>query len=157
MAVRRVEWDDFMLEQVRGRGIGVMEARAVDVDLCADGVVVYTDRDPVKADVVVGAFGLDEGSAGFFSRAAGYRPPPALTSVLTRYHPGPEGIALFGAYVHAFLPGYRGIEFGAITPKGDHLTINIAGRRVGADTLAYFLQQRGGASGAAVFRAGRAL
>jgi flavin-dependent dehydrogenase len=141
VAVRRVEWDDFMLETARARGIHVVHARAVDVDFNADGVVVYTDRAPLAADVVVGAYGLDEGSEAFFGRATAYRPPPALVSVLTKYHPGPAGMAEIGSWVHAFLPGYGGIEFGAITPKGDHITINIAGARVGADTLQYFLAQ----------------
>jgi flavin-dependent dehydrogenase len=139
VAVRRVEWDDYMLETARARGINVVHARAVDADFNTDGVVVYTDREPLAADVVVGAFGLDEGSESFFSRATAYRRPPALVSVLTKYHPGPAGMAEIGPWIHAFLPGYRGIEFGAITPKGDHITINIAGETVGADTLKYFL------------------
>ena len=33
----------------------------------------------------------------------------------------------FGNRIHAFLPTSPRIEFGAITPKGNHLTINIAG------------------------------
>ncbi len=141
VAVRRVQFDDWMLRTVRERGIDVRQARAVDVDLHADGVVIYTDRDPVEADVVVGAFGLDDGCAAFFRRAVDYRQPPALTSILTKYHPGAEEMAAFGKYVHAFLPGYGGIEFGAITPKGDHIDVNIAGRRVRAASLKYFLAQ----------------
>jgi flavin-dependent dehydrogenase len=138
-AVRRVYFDEWMLETARERGIDVREARAVDIDIHDDGIVLYTDRDPVDADVVVGAFGLDDGCAAFFRRAVSYRQPPALTSVLTKYHPGEQEMAAFGSYIHAFLPGYGGIEFGAITPKGDHLDINIAGRRVRAETLKYFL------------------
>ena len=141
VAVRRVQFDDWMLRTARERGIDVREARAVDIDFHDDGVVLYTDRDPVEADVVVGAFGLDDGCAAFFRRAVGYRQPPALTSILTRYHPGDQEMAAFGNYIHAFLPGYGGIEFGAITPKGDHIDINIAGRRVGAASLKYFLAQ----------------
>jgi flavin-dependent dehydrogenase len=141
VAVRRVQFDGWMVEQARQRGISVQLARAVGVDFNADGVVIYSDREPVKADVVVGAFGLDDGSAAFFGRAVGYRQPPALTSILTKYHPGVEAMGGFGNYVHAFLPNYAGIEFGAITPKGDHITINIAGTRVQADSLQCFLDR----------------
>ena len=74
-----------------------------------------------------------------FTRATGYHPPQALSSVVTKYHPGPEGMATFGPYIHAYLPADPRIEFGAITPKGNHLTINIAGRVVDVNLMQTFL------------------
>jgi flavin-dependent dehydrogenase len=82
---------------------------------------------------------LDDGSATIFSRVAGYRPPEALSSIVTKYHPGEEGMARFGPYIHAFLPRHHRIEFGGITPKGNHLTINIAGRTVDSQLMNEFL------------------
>ncbi|MFQ5420806.1 MAG: NAD(P)/FAD-dependent oxidoreductase, partial [Anaerolineae bacterium] len=92
-------------------------------------------------DVIVGAFGLDEGSAALFSRHTGYRPPRALSSVVTKYHPGDEGTERFGSYIHAFLPENPRIEFGAVTPKGNHLTINIAGKTADTRLMQLFLQR----------------
>jgi flavin-dependent dehydrogenase len=138
-ALRRVRFDAYMLDMARQRGIRIVPARVVAVEFHADRVIIYSEADSVEADVVVGAFGMDEGAAALFSRAVGYHPPKALYSVLTRYHPGPAGLARFGPRVHAFLGRPDGIEFGAITPKGDHLTVNIAGLRVGADTMHRFL------------------
>ena len=111
----------------------------MDLEFHADSVTVYTESAPVEGDVVVGAFGLDAGSAAMFSRVVAYRPPQALSSVVTKYHPGPEGMAAFGPYIHAFLPAHPRIEFGAITPKGNHLTINIAGRSVDVKLMQAFL------------------
>lgn len=140
IALRRVQFDAYLLEQVRQRGIGVHAARVTDLEFHADGVLVYTDNAPLEADVVVGAFGLDEGTATIFHRQTGYRPPRALTSVVTKYHPGPEGMAAFGSHlIHAFLPRHPRIEFGAVTPKGNHLTINIAGEQVNAALMNTFL------------------
>lgn len=140
IALRRVQFDAYLLQQVQARGIQVHNARVVDLEFHADRVVLYTDNAPLEADVVVGAFGLDEGTGALFRRQVGYRPPKALSSVVTKYHPGDEGMAAFGSqYIHAFLPAHPRIEFGAVTPKGNHLTINIAGEEVDATLMARFL------------------
>lgn len=139
IAVRRVQFDDFMMDEVRKNGITVMKARAVDLEMHADKVVVYTENAPVEGEVVVGAFGLDEGSASMFARVTKYRPPKELSSVVMKYHPQPEMMARFGERIHAFLPTHSRIEFGGITPKGNHLTINIAGRTVDSPLMKSFL------------------
>jgi flavin-dependent dehydrogenase len=140
IAVRRVQYDGFMLEAASERGVEVLSARATDLEFHADSVIVYTDSAPLEGDVVVGAFGLDEGSASIFSRHTKYRPPKALNSVVTKYHPGPKTMNLFGSHIHAFLPKHPHVEFGGITPKGNHLTINIAGRFVDAPLMDKFLE-----------------
>ncbi len=141
IALRRVQFDAYMLDAARERGMTVLSARAVDLEFHDDDVVVYTDNVPIAADVVVGAFGLDEGSATMFSRITAYRPPQALSSVVTKYHPGPEVMRDFGTSIHAFLPRNPRIEFGGVTPKGDHLTINIAGRTVDTPLMCSFMEQ----------------
>jgi flavin-dependent dehydrogenase len=140
-ALRRVQFDAYMLDAALQRGITLMPARAVDVEFHAEGVMVYTENAPLEGDVVVGAFGLDAGSAAMLAQVTDYRPPQALSSVVTKYHPGPEGMAAFGAYIHAFLPADPAIEFGAITPKANHLTINIAGQDANARLMESFLAQ----------------
>jgi flavin-dependent dehydrogenase len=139
VAVRRVQYDDYMLDLVKQRGIHVLAARVVDVEFHDDRVVVYTDNKSLEADVVVGAFGLDEGSASIFTRQTGYHIPQTLSAVVTKYHPEAEKMSAFSSYIHAFLPRHSAIEFGGITPKSNHLTINIAGRSVDADLMKAFL------------------
>jgi flavin-dependent dehydrogenase len=130
-----------MLEAARERGARVLPARATGLELHADGAVVYTESAPLEADVLVGAFGLDEGTAAIFGQATGYRSPPALSSVVTKYHPGETGMSQFGSRIHAFLPTTPHIEFAAIAPKGNHLTINIAGVGVSARLMDAYLAQ----------------
>jgi flavin-dependent dehydrogenase len=132
-ALRRVQYDAYMLDAVKQRGITVIPARAYDMEFHDDHVVVYTDNSAFEAQVVVGAFGMDEGSAAMFDRLTLYRPPQALSSIVTKYHPTPEDMDAFGPTIHAFLPANPRIEFGGVTPKGNHLTINIAGSTVDAD------------------------
>ena len=140
IALRRVQFDAYMLDQIQQRQVRLVQARATDLEFHAENVLVYTENSSFEADVVVGAFGLDEGSGAMFSRLAGYRPPLSLSSVVTKYHPGPQGMAAFGTYIHAFLPAHPRIEFGAITPKGNHLTINIAGSSVDVNLMRTFLR-----------------
>jgi flavin-dependent dehydrogenase len=141
IALRRVQYDAFMLETVKKRGITVIPARAMDLEFHDEHVVVYTDNSPLEADVIVGAFGMDDGSTAMFNRLTPYRPPHALSSIVTKYHPSPEDMKTFGTSIHAFLPANSKIEFGGVTPKGNHLTINIAGSDVDADLMIAFLNQ----------------
>jgi flavin-dependent dehydrogenase len=140
-ALRRVQYDAYMLDAVKQRGISVIPARAYDLEFHDDHVVVYTDNSPFEAQVVVGAFGMDDGSSAMFNRLTSYHPPQALSSIVTKYHPKQEAMDAFGPTIHAFLPANPRIEFGGITPKGNHLTINIAGSRVDADLMMSFLAQ----------------
>lgn len=141
IALRRIQFDAYMLEAARQRGAEVLEARATGLEFHSDRVIIYTESTPLDADVVVGAFGMDEGTAALFSHTTGYRPPSAMSSVVTKYHPGEEGMHRFGGRVHAFLPAMPRIEFGAITPKGNHLTINIAGATVDTRLMDQFLSE----------------
>jgi flavin-dependent dehydrogenase len=58
--------------------------------------------------------------------------------VVTKYHPGEENLEKFGDGIHVFLPASQRIEFGAVTPKGNHLTINIAGMTADANLMDTF-------------------
>ncbi len=141
IALRRVQYDEYMLETVKEHGITVIPARAVDMEFHADRVIVYTENSPIEGDVVVGAFGMDDGSAAMFSRMTHYRPPLALSSIVTKYHPSLSDMQAFGPCIHAYLPANPRIEFGGVTTKGNHLSINIAGSTVDAELMKEFLRQ----------------
>jgi flavin-dependent dehydrogenase len=141
-AVRRVLFDQYMLEQVRLAGIEILSARAVDLEFHADKVIIYTENLPLEADVVVGAFGLDEGSASMFSRLTDYRPPRAMNSLVTKFDPQNQAESNLEGYIHAFLLSNPRIEFGAVTPKCSHCTINIAGDWVDTPLMDRFLSHK---------------
>jgi flavin-dependent dehydrogenase len=135
LSLRRVNFDAYMLDAVKQRGIPVWPTRMTDLEFHANGVRVFTDQGSCQADVIVGAFGLDEGSGALLSQQTNYRAPKFFQSIVTKCHPSPEMMEAFGRYIHAFLPPHPRIEFGAITPKRDHLTINIAGSDVDANIM----------------------
>lgn len=138
-AVRRIQFDDFLLEETRRRGITVVSSRVTDLEFHADRVNVYSESGNCEADVVIGAFGSDDGTGVVFERSTRFKRPHFLSSIVTKIHPDASYMDAFGSCIHAFLPSARGIEFGAVTPKGNHLTINIAGEDVDSTTMDDFL------------------
>ncbi len=140
VAVRRVTFDNYMLNMAKKRGIEIVKSRVTDLEFSEDSVMIYSETDNRRVDVVVGAFGLDAGTAGIFAKTTPYRPPRYLDSVVTKIHPGEKIVACFENHIHAFLPRLREIEFGAVTPKKNHLTINVAGAKVTAQSLKKFLE-----------------
>jgi flavin-dependent dehydrogenase len=144
--VSRVRFDDYLLWQARSRGAKLVRSRVTDLEFFWDRVIVYAESESRSVDVVVAAFGLDEGSGQFLLRATGvrgaeaYRAPDCVHSIVTRVPEDEAGLESLGTAIHAFLPSDRAIEFGAVTPKRDHLTINIAGATVTARNMDQFLR-----------------
>jgi len=123
-------FDNYLIHCAKDVGVKVIHARVTNIDVEPSGVMVYSEKDNRRADVVVGAFGLDEGACKVFETATRYQTAPYMSTILTKFYPEKEEMEKFGNCIHAFLPSLRGIEFGAITPKIDHLDINIAGSKV---------------------------
>jgi flavin-dependent dehydrogenase len=140
-ALRRVQLDNLLLEAARQAGAQVVQARAEDLEVNADSVVVYTDAGTFHGDVVIGAFGLDPGMARAFAHATRYRHPDALETLACKLHPaGLDFIPrLLEDRIHVFLPYRHQIEFGAVIPKGNHVTVIIAGRRLHEGDMTFFL------------------
>lgn len=140
-ALRRVELDALLQEHARARGVEVVRARATAVEVDRDGVVVYTEGQSFRGDALVGAFALDEGMARALAHRTRYRPPAALETLACKIHPaGLDFIpGLLDDCIHVFLPRQPRIEFGALIPKGNHITVVIAGARLNARDMETFL------------------
>ncbi|KKM90004.1 hypothetical protein LCGC14_1242990 [marine sediment metagenome] len=129
-AVHRMLFDNYLLHGARDAGVNIIRSRITNIDIDSSGVMVYSEKDNRRADVLVGAFGLDEGACKMFETTTRYRTAQYLSTILTKFYPEKEEMKKFGNCIHAFLPSLKGIEFGAITPKIDHFDINIAGSKV---------------------------
>ncbi len=127
-AVSRADFDALMLEEAVKCGAEVYHGRATGLEFDEDHVMVYGEGKNCLASVLVGAFGLDEGSCKILEQATGYRQPEFLNSIITRLYPDDRILEEIGPTIHAFLMSMKGVEFGAVTPKRDHLSINIAGK-----------------------------
>ncbi len=141
-ALRRVQFDAYLLQKAKEAGATVISSKVTDIEIANDIVTVYSETKHVRADAVVGAFGLEEDTHRIFERETPYRSPKHLLTLLTKFHPKGEHHSLeeTDGYIHAFLPPIKGIEFGAITPKADHYTINIAGAKISSRSMDEFLR-----------------
>jgi len=141
-ALRRITFDAYMMDQALKCGSRLKLAKVSQIEQTKGGFEVITDNGTTYADVVVGAFGTDQMAADIFTQRFGYQRPEYMQTIITKRHPTAEFLRKFGLRIHAFLPPLPAVEFGAITPKYNHLSINIAGRQVNADIMQEFLALR---------------
>ncbi|MDO8689460.1 MAG: NAD(P)/FAD-dependent oxidoreductase [Dehalococcoidia bacterium] len=134
LVVARADLDRFLLRGAQETGASVVGDTVVDIKPGPDHVVVSTQGGAsLPADVVVGAFGLDEKMLSVFeARVPGFRRPPVTKSILTEIPSSIEDVdTRMDNTVHAMLVGVvPGTEFGALTPNLDRVTVNIAGENV---------------------------
>ncbi|MFC2076824.1 NAD(P)/FAD-dependent oxidoreductase [candidate division KSB1 bacterium] len=150
-SVRRRKLDDFLLNQASALGVKVINSRITYLEFVREGKLdearVYSESNTIRADFVVAAFGLDDAMLNVLEEATaadgGYRRPPRyLKSFIGRLDASEEFVSeRLGDTIYAFLPSsLPRVEFGAVTPKASHLTINIAGEKVSSLDLERFLQ-----------------
>ncbi len=128
----RPELDAFLLNAAQATGAQVVRTRVQDADFGAEQVSVQSDAGWCDGDVLVGAFGLEPTLGLALARRVGYAPPPHLEAVVSSIDPGPGATArvLLEDTVHAFLPRLDSLEFGALIPRGDHVSVVVAGSHV---------------------------
>ncbi len=139
-AVDRKLFDAFMLDSAVQAGAVVLHNRATGIEINHEDVMVYSEGENCRAAVVVGAFGLDDGTCRMFESGTPYKQPDFLNTVITQLDPGEEFLGQMDSTIHAFLLSHKGFEFGAVTPKQNHLSINIAGRNVSSKVMLEFLR-----------------
>ena len=147
-AVRRVMFDRFLLSCAEREGVEVYRSRVTGIDFPKGDrkrVFLYTEGGMLKADAVVGAFGLDDGMIDIFEDATGgtySRPGKFIQTYVMKFHSDPSFIEKkLGSIIYAYLfpPGIPNLEFGAITPKGDHIIVNVAGANATVEDMFAFL------------------
>ena len=65
-AVHRMLFDNYLLHCAKDAGVKVIHGRVTNIDIEPGGAMVYSENDNRRADVVVGAFGLDGGACKDF-------------------------------------------------------------------------------------------
>ncbi|MGB3096424.1 MAG: hypothetical protein WBB46_06820 [Candidatus Deferrimicrobiaceae bacterium] len=147
-AVRRVAFDRFLLSCAKMAGAEVSRNRVTWIDFSKgnrEKIFLYTEGGMVKADAVVGAFGLDDGMMDIFENATKgryRRPGKFMHTYVAKIQTDSSFIEKkLGDIIYAYLfpPGIPNVEFGAVTPKGDHIIVNVAGRRAAVEDIFAFL------------------
>ena len=144
-SLRRNEFDAYMIDQTVQSGVEVISGEVVTFDYSKNDnkykFTVYCNSNTYKCKFIIGSFGVGNGISSEFYKTFRYRPPHVLQSIISKIHPLDDLYIdeTFGNNIRSYLPTYKSIEFGAITPKGNHLTANIAGKKISFKDMEVFL------------------
>lgn len=133
-----ISFDDFLLSFVIDEGTEIISSPVWDLKIPNKksypiSIFYGSKNKPLefKADLVVGAFGLNPylmkkiTNFGF-----GYKPPSTLTTYQAELKLGQEEILkYFGNNIHVYLPQSKKIRYATIVPKREYITVSIIGKR----------------------------
>ena len=153
LMVSRSEFDHLLLDRAVAEGAQLLNDRVTGLEFHPDNlehpVRVYSEGASRTADMVVAACGLDDGLLSVLEHVSPpqrryRRPREYMHSIIVKLPCDERYIeSRLHGEIHAFLlSDLLRIEFGAITPKLNHVVVNISGRRVRSTDMEDFLLHR---------------
>jgi flavin-dependent dehydrogenase len=137
-------FDGFLLELALGEGAHWVKARV-------DGAAFEEGRPKVKAgdewrqyDLVVVAIGVNSQAVKLFeSLQVGYKAPKSTKAYICEYLLGAEMLDRYlGSSMHVFLLDLPRLEFAALIPKGQYVTVCLLGDNIDPPLVKTFLNTR---------------
>ena len=135
-------FDDHLLELCISKGANVILDRVVELERKKDGILVKTKSNIKKEyDLVVGAVGLNQEAFRLFHKIC----PAFVHPKTTRTHiceiKMDSGLIneYFGNSMHVFLLNLPNIEFGALIPKANYVTLVLLGKDIDKKIAGKFL------------------
>jgi flavin-dependent dehydrogenase len=101
---------------------------------CSDGTIQ-------NYDLLAVTVGVNTNNINLLKKLnIGYRPPRTTKTLIREYYLGEETVAkFFGNSMHVFLVNIRDIQFAALIPKIDYVTLCMLGKNIDEFTLKTFL------------------
>jgi len=137
-------FDDFLLNQAIKEGAVHKPARIDGIEFRDSKPVLFSKKNEImKADLVVGAFGVNSTTQKIFENLGfGYKGPPTITAAIAEIKMDEDIVAThFGNSIHLFLLPDKGIKFAAMVPKGSYVTLCILGKDLKSETVDRFLEK----------------
>jgi len=144
--IKDTKWgsfDGFLQVLVLEKGVNLIQSRVENVQF-NNGLpeIIQTTKESKPYDLVAIAVGINSNLLNKFPGLdTGYKPPKKTKTLIREFYLGEETIAnSLGNSMHVFLMEIPGLEFAAIIPKGDYVTLCMLGRDLGKDLLGKFLK-----------------
>ncbi|MDL1895869.1 hypothetical protein FBQ82_06315 [Anaerolineae bacterium CFX7] len=152
--VKHVKWDSldrYLMRLALEKGAQQIRARVTDVKWDADPettplaqrrfVVKASNNSSATYDFVAVTTGVNTALLKTFENLnLGYYAPKTTKAYIREYYLGDDAIGQFiGTSFHAFLPTIPNIEFGAIVPKGEYVTVALLGDDIDPATMDAFM------------------
>lgn len=135
-------FDGFLLDLAASKGANILRERVEGVWKVngKPGITTKSGRS-AEYDLLVGATGVNSPVLKCFeAMGIGYTPPSTAKTAIAEFLLGQETIATYlGSSMHVFLPNLPRLEFAALIPKGDYVTVCLLGTEIDSALLKVFL------------------
>jgi flavin-dependent dehydrogenase len=136
-------FDGYLLNLAVKKGANLVRQRVEDV-LTTNGKPRVKTRsgESREYDLLVGAVGVNSGALKFFEQlGVGYKPPGTAKTYICEFLLGQETVEIYlGNAMHVFLLSLPRLEFAAIIPKGDYVTVCLLGQGIDSQLVDSFLK-----------------
>jgi flavin-dependent dehydrogenase len=136
-------FDAFLFKLAIGKGAQFFCARVNGLGRQGGKPTVsIANREPQIYDLVIGAVGVNSNEVKLFEELGiNYRRPRTVKTYITELALGTEEVKrLFGSAMHVFLLDFPRLDFAALVPKGDYVTLCMLGRDIDKDLVTAFFQ-----------------
>jgi len=142
---KEVNWksfDNYLLELAKSRGVNVISKKVIDLTWSEDKPQIHTTGGKQTYDLIVGAFGVNSSAGKLFEKLGfGYQQPKTRKTYNSELELGSALVSnKLGSSMHAFLLNFPQMEFGALVPKGNHVTLCLIGEKINAAFIDSFKQ-----------------
>jgi len=137
-------FDGFLLEQATRKGATLIGKRVDDVSRDTDGRLLVKPRggSPEPYDLLAVAAGVNTNALKLFKPLdIGFNQPDTVRTFIHEYYLGKDVIEQYlGEHtIHFFLLNIPGMDFAAIVPKGDYVTVALLGEKMDNELCDRFL------------------
>ncbi len=141
--LQEVKWgglDGYLLTLAQARGARLIPRKVTDVDWDHGRPRMHVQGEATAYDLLVGATGVNSTGWQLFEKLGlQSRRVQTTKTYLTELRLGHEAITqYFGNSMHLFLLDLPRLDFAAIIPKGDFLTVCLLGRDIDQDLITSF-------------------
>ncbi|HEX9016292.1 MAG TPA: hypothetical protein VF960_09890 [Chloroflexota bacterium] len=143
--VKEVKWksfDGYLQSLAVQRGANIIKGRVDEVTRAEGKFAVKAKGGEARTyDLIAVSVGVNTAALKLFEGlGTGYKAPATTQTAIREYYLGEELIAQYlGSSMHVFLLDIPRLEFAAIIPKGDYVTLAMLGQDIDGDLLKSFL------------------
>ncbi len=135
-------FDGHLLRLAQDRGAYLIDQRVDSIEWVDEHPHVTTRKGVTRAyDLVVGATGINSNAAKLYDGLGiGYQRPPSTKTYICEIPLGAATVeACLGNSMHVFLENIPRLEFAALIPKGDYITVCLLGEQIDKPLIESFL------------------
>lgn len=143
--LRETKWgsfDNYLLTLATDKGAYLIGQRVVEVGRDEGRLYLKAQNGPpVSYDLLIVAVGVNTAALKLFEGLGfGFKPPRMAKCFVREYFLGEKTVEKYvGSSMHAFLLNIPGLEFAALIPKGDYVTLSLLGEEINQNLLQIFL------------------